>query len=144
LGANPLGAGVGVQLSIHLVVVEDAGVVESAGLARHQRRVLYCERTIHTLTMRLPGKVAPSRHMVEPQSPLQLIRRSSTRSAEYIPEVGDNFVTAIRDFLVLLRSALGDLEAVVGENGVAGVGASADFAAVDTMAENLVACQTSA
>jgi hypothetical protein len=90
--------------------------------------------------MRFPGKVAPWRHMVEPQSPLHLVRASWTLSAEYIPEVGDNLVTAIRNLLVLLGSALGDLEAVIGEDGVARVGASANLAAVDTVAENLVAC----
>jgi hypothetical protein len=57
--------------------------------------------------------------MVEPQSPLQLVKRSRGTFEEYIPEVGDNLVAAIRYLLVLLRSALGDLEAILGENGVA-------------------------
>jgi hypothetical protein len=42
---------------------------------------------------------------------------------------------------VLLGGTLGDLEAILGEDGVAGVGASTDLAAVKAMTENLVACQ---
>jgi hypothetical protein len=38
---------------------------------------------------------------------------------------------------VLFRGALGDLELVFGVDGVAGVGASTDLAAVVAMAENL-------
>jgi hypothetical protein len=92
--------------------------------------------------MRLPGKVAPSRHMVEPQSPLQLVRNISTAYAEYTPEVGDDLVSAICDLLVLLRGTLRDLEAVIGENGIAGVGASANLAAVDAMTKDLMDCQS--
>jgi len=38
---------------------------------------------------------------------------------------------------VLLWGALGDLESVFGEDSVAGVGAAANLAAIDAMAENL-------
>jgi hypothetical protein len=42
---------------------------------------------------------------------------------------------------VLLGGALGDLEAILGEEGVAGVGASTNLAAVKAVAENLVVYQ---
>jgi hypothetical protein len=54
-----------------------------------------------------------------------------------IPEVRNDLVTTIRLRLVLLRGALGDLELVLGVDGVAGVGASTDLAAVVAVAENL-------
>jgi hypothetical protein len=56
---------------------------------------------------------------------------------EYIPKVGDDLVAGVGDLLVLLRSALGDLEAVLGEDPVAGVGTASDLAAVDAVAEDL-------
>ena len=55
----------------------------------------------------------------------------------YTPKIGDDLIAAIRDLLVLLRCSLGDLEALIGEDGVAGVGAATDLAAVETMTENL-------
>ena len=55
----------------------------------------------------------------------------------YAPEVGNDLVTAIGDLLVLLGSALGDLESVLGIDGVARVGAATDLAAVGAVAENL-------
>jgi hypothetical protein len=87
--------------------------------------------------MRLPSKVLPWRHMVEPQSPLCWVRKSFRITIEYTPEVGDDLVSAVGHLLVLLWGALGDLEAVLGEDGVAGVGAATDFATVDAMAEDL-------
>jgi hypothetical protein len=54
-----------------------------------------------------------------------------------IPEVRDDLVATVRDLLVLLWGALGDLEPVLGEDRVAGVGATANLAAVDAVAENL-------
>jgi hypothetical protein len=56
---------------------------------------------------------------------------------EYIPEVRDDLVASVSNLLVLLGSALGDLEAVLGEDTVAGVGAASDLAAVDTVAQDL-------
>lgn len=58
-------------------------------------------------------------------------------TGEYIPEVGDDVVASVPDLFVLLGGALGDLEAVLGEDAVAGVGASSDLAAVDAMAKDL-------
>jgi hypothetical protein len=91
--------------------------------------------------MRLPGKVAPWRHMVEPQSPLHYSQDTAFKreSLQYIPEVGGDRVATIRLHRVLLRSALGDLEAVLAEDGVAGVRAATDLAAVLTVAEDLAA-----
>jgi len=56
---------------------------------------------------------------------------------EYIPEVGDDLVTAIRSLFVLLGCALGDLESILGVDGVAGVGAATDLTAVGAVAEDL-------
>lgn len=55
----------------------------------------------------------------------------------YTPEFGDDLVAAICDLLVFLWSSLGDLETLVGEDRVAGVGASSDLATVKAVAENL-------
>ncbi|KAH4012232.1 hypothetical protein HBI70_196810 [Parastagonospora nodorum] len=94
-------------------------------------------RSSHTLTMRLPGNAPPSRHMVEPQSPLDELAPYTSGLPQYIPEVGDDLLARVCDLLVLLRRALGDLEAVLGEYAVAGERASANLAAVGAMAENL-------
>jgi hypothetical protein len=59
LRGNPLRADAGKQLSIDLEVVEDAGVVKRSGLLLNQYIVYDVEHTLHTLTIRLPGKVAP-------------------------------------------------------------------------------------
>jgi len=69
LSANPLGPHVGEQLSIYLEVVQDAGVVKSTDLSESVS-VAIRHQSPHTLMMRLPSKVLPWRHMVEPQSPL--------------------------------------------------------------------------
>jgi hypothetical protein len=58
-------------------------------------------------------------------------------TVEYVPEVGDDLVTSVGDLLVLLGSALGDFEAVLGEDTVAGVRTASDLAAVDAVAEDL-------
>lgn len=58
-------------------------------------------------------------------------------SARYIPEVGDDLVTAIGLLLVLLGGALGDLELVRVIDTIGAVGATADLAAVGAVAENL-------
>jgi hypothetical protein len=86
----------------------------------------------------LPGKVAPSRHMVEPQSPLDAVSTVSRwRLGEYIPEVRDDLVTTVGLLLVLLRSALGDLELVCVIDTVGAVGAATDLTSVCAVAENL-------
>lgn len=56
---------------------------------------------------------------------------------EYIPEVRDDLVAAVRLLLVLLRGSLGDLEFVLGEDRVARVRATTDLAAIVAVAEDL-------
>lgn len=84
----------------------------------------------HTLTMRLPAKVLPSRHIVEPQSPLCLVRKSLENATSYIPEVGNDLVTAVRNLLVLLWGTFGDLEPIIRVDGVAGISAATDLATI--------------
>lgn len=59
------------------------------------------------------------------------------RAPTYTPEVRNNLVATIRDLLVLLGATLCDLEAFVGEDGVARVGAATNLAAIQTVAEDL-------
>ena len=76
--------------------------------------------------------------MVEPQSPLAVISHVLLRRLrEYIPEVRDDLVTTVGLLLVLLRSALGDLELVCVINTVGAVGAATDLTTVCAVAENL-------
>lgn len=93
--------------------------------------------SVPTFTILLPGKVAPSRHMVEPQSPLCVSAGPTSRSTRYIPEVGDDLVAAIGLLLVLLGGALGDLKLVCIIDTIGAVGAATDLAAVSAVAENL-------
>jgi len=69
LGRKPLGSDVGEELSVRLEVVEDALVIEGSDL-NLLASISPRDRSSHTFTMRLPGNAPPSRHMVEPQSPL--------------------------------------------------------------------------
>jgi hypothetical protein len=94
--------------------------------------------SVPTFTILLPGKVAPSRHMVEPQSPLCMSTLVCLEEhTQHIPEVGDDLVAAIGLLLVLLGGALGDLELVCVIDTVGAVGAATDLAAVGAVAENL-------
>lgn len=84
--------------------------------------------------MRLPAKVVPSRHMVEPQSPLQQVRNDFRIFVGHVPKARDDFVATIGYLFVLLWGALGDLESIIRKDGIAGVGAAANLATVDTVA----------
>lgn len=76
--------------------------------------------------------------MVEPQSPLDVVSPVLLRQLrEYIPEVRDDLITTIGLLLVLLRSALGDLELVCVIDTVGAVGAATDLTTVCAVAENL-------
>jgi hypothetical protein len=76
--------------------------------------------------------------MVEPQSPLDVVSTVSRwRLGEYIPEVRDDLVTTVGLLLVLLRSALGDLELVCVIDTVGAVGAATNLTTVCAVAENL-------
>lgn len=69
--SHPLWPDGGVQLCVDVEVVQDAGVVEGSELRVFgQPASSTRKRSMHTLTIILPGKAGPSRHMVEPQSPL--------------------------------------------------------------------------
>ena len=94
--------------------------------------------SVPILTILLPGKLAPSRHIVEPQSPL---RKSAychdDTSQMYIPEVGNDLVAAVGLLLVLLGGTLGDFELVRVIDTVGTVGATTDLAAVCAVAKDL-------
>lgn len=94
-------------------------------------------REVRTLMIRFPGKLAPSRHMVDPQSPLFLVSRGYKTTGRTIPEVGDDLVTTISYLLVLLWGSLGDLETILGKYRVTGIGASANLTAVQAMTKDL-------
>ena len=87
--------------------------------------------------MRLPAKVAPSRHMVEPQSPLYMVSKNFKIAAGFIPEVGNDLIATVSLLLMLLWGALGDLEPILGVDGVARVSAAANLTAVGAVAEDL-------
>ena len=88
--------------------------------------------------MTTPGRPAPSRQIVEPQSPLvQLARNTSDSSQSNIPEVGADDVAAVGLALVHLGRALGDLEVVTRVDGIGAVGRAAHLAAVEAVAERL-------
>lgn len=75
--------------------------------------------------------------MVEPQSPLHHVRRALVSTSNYVPEFGNDLIAAVRRFLVLLGSTLGDLEALIGEDRVAGVRAATDLSAVLAVTQDL-------
>jgi len=76
--------------------------------------------------------------MVEPQSPLDVVSIVPRwRLGECIPEVRNDLITTVGLLLVLLRSALGDLELVCVIDTVGAVGAATDLTTVCAVTENL-------
>lgn len=98
---------------------------------------------VPSLRILLPGNVAPSRHMVEPQSPLRHVSSLdlTRNNRSYIPKVGNNLVTTVGLLLVLLRCPFRDLELVRIIHTVGTVGTTTNLAAICAVAENLYSGQ---
>lgn len=108
----------GVQLGVDLHGVDKAGVVKGARLYCCQAHVLQGgprSEGLHTLMITLLGKEAPSRHMVEPQSPLLDVSWTLEYSVGDVPEMRNDLVTTITLCLVLLCGTLGNLETLIGK-----------------------------